>query len=47
VLAKRIIPELGSAQPAAAHDSSTRALIQRCRELKKVRRDDEDRSPRE
>jgi glucose-6-phosphate isomerase len=35
VLAKRIIPELGSAQPAAAHDSSTRALIQRCRALKK------------
>jgi glucose-6-phosphate isomerase len=37
VLAKRIIPELGAnAQPAAAHDSSTSALIQRCRELQKV-----------
>ncbi len=36
VLAKRIIPELGvNAQSATAHDSSTRALIQRCRELKK------------
>jgi glucose-6-phosphate isomerase len=35
VLAKRIIPELGSAQLAAAHDSSTRALIERCRDLKK------------
>jgi glucose-6-phosphate isomerase len=34
VLAKRIIPELEGARPAAAHDSSTRALIQRCRELK-------------
>jgi glucose-6-phosphate isomerase len=35
VLAKRIIPELEGAKPAAAHDSSTRALIQRCREMKK------------
>ncbi len=36
VLAKRIIPELGvNAQSATAHDSSTRALIQRCREMKK------------
>jgi glucose-6-phosphate isomerase len=36
VLAKRIIPELGvNAQAATAHDSSTRALIQRCREMKK------------
>jgi glucose-6-phosphate isomerase len=35
VLAKRIIPELGStAEPDAAHDSSTRALILRCRKLK-------------
>ena len=35
VLAKRIIPELsGTAKPDAGHDSSTRALIQRCRTLK-------------
>ena len=35
VLAQRIIPELGvNAPPAAAHDSSTRALIRLCRELK-------------
>ncbi len=35
VLAKRIIPELGSrAEPDAAHDSSTRELILRCRKLK-------------
>jgi glucose-6-phosphate isomerase len=35
VLAKRIIPELaGKAKPDAAHDSSTLALIQRCRALK-------------
>ena len=34
-LARRIIPELGSrADPDAAHDSSTRALILRCRNLK-------------
>jgi glucose-6-phosphate isomerase len=35
VLAKRIIPELEGTRPAAAHDSSTRALIERCRQLKK------------
>src|SRR5579863_6135357 len=35
VLAKRIIPELGAtAGPDAAHDSSTRALISRCRKMK-------------
>jgi glucose-6-phosphate isomerase len=35
VLAQRIIPELGStAEPGATHDSSTRALILRCRNLK-------------
>jgi len=37
VLAKRIIPELGgTAGPDAAHDSSTRALILRCRKLKQA-----------
>ena len=37
VLAKRIIPELGAAAgPGAAHDSSTRALILRCRKLKQA-----------
>jgi glucose-6-phosphate isomerase len=37
VLAKRIIPELaGSAEPDAAHDRSTRALILRCRDLKRA-----------
>jgi glucose-6-phosphate isomerase len=36
VLAKRIIPELsGKSEASAAHDSSTRALILRCRELKR------------
>jgi glucose-6-phosphate isomerase len=35
VLAKRIVPELGSdAEPALAHDSSTNALIRRYRNLK-------------
>jgi glucose-6-phosphate isomerase len=36
VLAKRIIPELEGALPAASHDSSTRALIERCRAMKKI-----------
>jgi glucose-6-phosphate isomerase len=37
VLAKRIIPELGgTAGSDAAHDSSTRALILRCRKLKQA-----------
>jgi glucose-6-phosphate isomerase len=37
VLAKRIIPELGAAAgPGAAHDSSTSALILRCRKLKQA-----------
>jgi glucose-6-phosphate isomerase len=36
VLAKRIIPELsGKSEASASHDSSTRALILRCRELKR------------
>ncbi|MET1085259.1 MAG: glucose-6-phosphate isomerase [Burkholderiales bacterium] len=34
VLAKRIIPELGDAEPELKHDSSTNALIRRYRKLK-------------
>ncbi|MFO0829126.1 MAG: glucose-6-phosphate isomerase [Phycisphaerales bacterium] len=38
VLAKKILPELASAaEPALAHDSSTNALIRRCRGLKSPR----------
>ncbi len=33
VLAQRIVPELAGAAPALAHDSSTNALIRRCRQL--------------
>jgi len=33
-LAKRIIPELGGAEPKLAHDSSTNALVRRYRQLK-------------
>jgi glucose-6-phosphate isomerase len=34
VLAKRIEPELGTAEPVLAHDSSTNALIRRWRRLR-------------
>ncbi|RKT47327.1 glucose-6-phosphate isomerase [Thiocapsa rosea] len=34
VLAKRILPELGHAEPELAHDSSTNALIRRYRQLR-------------
>jgi glucose-6-phosphate isomerase len=34
VLAKRILPELGAAEPVLAHDSSTNALIRRYRQLR-------------
>jgi len=37
VLAQRIIPELaGKAEPALGHDSSTNALIRRCRKLREI-----------
>jgi glucose-6-phosphate isomerase len=37
VLAQRIVPELeGEEEPALAHDSSTNALIRRCRKLGKT-----------
>ncbi|WP_363929010.1 hypothetical protein [Thiocapsa sp.] len=34
VLAKRILPELGHAEPVLGHDSSTNALIRRYRQLR-------------